>query len=386
MLRTALGMLVGDRAKFLGILSGLAFASLLMTLQGGIFLGVMSLVHGHVSDTPQAALWVSDPGLPELDTTETLNERELDNVRAVPGVRWAVPLNRRALLARLPGGEISIIVAMGIDDATLIGAPLPSAMLAGSPEDLRRPDAVIVDQRSAESKLRIPLAEGGSRALALGDALLVGGRQLTVAGFCRSTTSINLWPTVYMLRSRCSAIDAGSDGGFDFILAGLAAGADAATTCAAITAATGLAADTSADFSGKTYDFYLSETGIPINFGIAVLLGFIVGAAIAGQTFGQYVADNRRIFATLKAMGLRDRNLAGVLVLQAAAMAVVGFGLGAGTAALIGGALDGSDLAFRLRPALLATCFVAVLAISLGAALLSLRAVARVDPALVFRS
>jgi len=385
-IRTALTMIVGDRPRFIGMICGLGFASLLMTLQGGIYLGVMSLVYGHVSDTPQAQVWVCDPGMPEFDTTESIHERELDNVRAVSGVRWAVPLDRRALLARLPGGQLSTVVVIGVDDATLIGAPLPTAMLTGSSADLRRSDAVVIDQRSAESKLRVPCADGTSRPLRIGDHLLLSGRQVTVAGFCRSTPSINLWPTVYMLRSRSSALDPGNGDGCNFILVGLDTGADATAVCTAISTATGLGAYPREEFCQRTYDFYLRETGIPINFGIAVLLGFLVGAAIAGQTFSQFVTDNRRIFATLKAMGMYNRRLAAMLIVQALAMAGVGFGLGAGAATVIGSALDGTDLACRLQPALLLQSFIAVLAISLVAALLSLRSVMRVDPALVFRS
>ena len=39
----ALKMLMGDRAKYLGIIIGLTFASLLITQQGAIFVGLMAL-------------------------------------------------------------------------------------------------------------------------------------------------------------------------------------------------------------------------------------------------------------------------------------------------------------------------------------------------------
>jgi len=386
MIRTALTMLVGDRSKFLGIVVGLSFASLLMTQQGGIFLGVMSLVYGHATDTPQATVWVSDRGLLDFGISDPLNERELDNVRAVPGVRWAVPLLRRMVYARDPDDGISPLVALGVDDATLIGSPVAAALVAGSVHDLLRPDTVIIDDHGAATKLRVALPGGGSRPLAVGDRLAMNGQDLEVVGLCRSTLALTPYPTAYLLRSRLSALDPGANGSFNFIIAGLEPQADPAVVCPRIDAATGLKARTRQAFSRHIYDYYLYKTGVPANFAIAVLLGFIVGAAIAGQTFSQYVSDNRRIFASLKAMGMRNGGLMRILLVQAAFSALLGLGLGVGGAALFGVMLEGTDLSFRLEPALLAIAFVAVLVISLGAALFSLRSLLKLDPALVFRS
>ena len=386
MLCTALTMLVGDRAKFLGIVFGLAFAALLMTQQGAIFRGIMVLVYGHVTDLPQAQVWIGDPGMTEIDTTDMLNERELDNVRAVTGVRWAVPLLRQLVYARDPNNRISPIMALGIDDATLIGTPSAEAILDGSISDLLRPDTLIVDQHGASTKLRVQLPSGGSRPLAIGDHLIMNGRRIEVVGICRSTMSMMLYPTAYMMRSQLSVLTPGSDRAFNHILAGVEEGVDPRTVCTSIDSATGLIARTREEFCRHIYDFYLYETGIPANFAIAVLLGFIVGAAIAGQTFSQYVSDNRRIFASLKAMGMRNGGLTRFLLIQAAFSAVLGLGLGLGGAVAFGWLLAGSDLSFRMEPTLILIAFMAVLMISLAAALFSLRSLLKLDPALVFRS
>lgn len=386
MIRIALTMLVGDRAKFLGIVFGLAFAALLMTQQGAIFRGVMVLVYGPITDTPQADVWIGDPGITDLDTNDLLNERELDNVRAVSGVRWVAPLLRRQVYARDPNNTIAPLMVMGIDDATLVGQPSAQAMISGSVADLLRPDTVIVDAHGAATKLSVTLPDGGYRPLGIGDRLIMNGRSVEVVGLCRSTLSLMLFPTAYMLRSHLSEIDRSSDRAFNFILVGLSPGADPHTVCANVDAATGLKARTRQEFSDHIYDYFLYHTGIPANFAIAVLLGFVVGAAIAGQTFSQYVNDNRRIFASLKAMGMRNRGLMQILMIQALCSALLGLGLGVGAAAIFGRFLDGTDLSFRLEPMLLVIALVAVLVISFAAALVSLRSLLRIDPALVFRS
>lgn len=387
MIRTALIMLVGDRAKFLGIVFGLAFAAVLMTQQGGIFRGVMVLTYGLITDTPHADLWISDPGIPELDQSEMLVERDLDNVRAAPGVAWAVPFLRRYSIVRRPDQRFANTIINGVDDGTLVGAPLPEAMIEGRVEDLRRPDSVIVDAHGAATKLRVSLPGGGSRPLRMGDTIqLSTGGEITVVGLCRSSLSVMTVPSLYMRRSQLAALDPDSDRAFSFILAGLAAGADHRAVAQEISRRTGLKSRSRKEISDQVYDYYLYETGIPANFAVAVILGFVVGAAIAGQTFNQFVSDNRKVFAALKAMGMTNLRMAGILVIQALATAAIGYGLGLGVTVGLGALLEGTDLAFRLEYGLMAFSGISVLLLSLGAALLSLRAVLRLDPALVFRS
>ena len=73
-----------------------------------------------------------------------------------------------------------------------------------------------------------------------------------------------------------------------------------------ITRDTGLQARTRDEFKWMTISFYLKNTGIPFNFGITVLIGFIVGVAIAGQTFYLFTIENLKQFGSLKAMGVCD--------------------------------------------------------------------------------
>ena len=46
-----LKMLIGDRAKYIGIVIGLTFASLLITQQSAIFVGVMARAFSFLTDT-----------------------------------------------------------------------------------------------------------------------------------------------------------------------------------------------------------------------------------------------------------------------------------------------------------------------------------------------
>jgi putative ABC transport system permease protein len=130
----------------------------------------------------------------------------------------------------------------------------------------------------------------------------------------------------------------------------------------------------------------LKYTGIPINFGVAVILGFIIGAAIAGQTFYNFTLGNIRYFATFKAMGASTKILNRMILFQAFWAGAIGWGIGIGAASLFGFLSRGTELSFRMPwPLLLLTCL-SIGLISLFAAWLSMRKVRKLDPAIVFKS
>src|SRR4029077_15154940 len=83
----------------------------------------------------------------------------------------------------------------------------------------------------------------------------------------------------------------------------------------------------------KTIRYFLSSTGIPVNFGITIVLGFIVGVAIAGQTFYLFTVENLRQFGALKAMGVCNGRILGMISLQAIVVGLIGYGIGMGLTA-----------------------------------------------------
>ena len=70
----ALKMLFGDRAKYLGIIMGLTFASLLITQQGAIFVGLMTRTYVFITDTGLPDLWVMDPKVQFIDDIKPLQD------------------------------------------------------------------------------------------------------------------------------------------------------------------------------------------------------------------------------------------------------------------------------------------------------------------------
>lgn len=387
----AIQMLMGDKAKYFGILMGLTFASFLITQQASIFVGLMSRTFGFMTDTAGPDIWVMDPKVQFIDDIKPLQDTMLLRTRSVEGVAYAVPLYKGILRARLDDGTFQSCNVIGLDDASLVGGP--PEMLAGKLDDLRRSEGVIVDDVGAASKLaKIPIDARGNPIpgakkvpLKIGDTLELNDKRAVVVGICRVSRTFQSQPVIYTTYSRATRFAPSERKLLSFIVAKAADGVDPKVVCERIQKQTGLDAQTGPEFSKRTVMYFMKYTGIPINFGISVMLGFLVGTAIAGQTFYNFTLDNLRHFGALKAMGTSNMRLLGMILLQGLIVGVIGYGMGVGLASLMGSLAGKTELAFRLLWQTLVISGGAVTLICLFASLLSIQKVIRLEPAVVFK-
>jgi putative ABC transport system permease protein len=142
----ALRMLTGDRAKYVGLIFAIAFSTFLLENQSSIFAGIMKRTTNQILDVADADIWVMDKKTLYIDEVKALTDNDLYRVRGVPGVLWAVQLFKGQPRAKAPDGTYRVVIMMGLDDASLVGAPTRDKMLLGTVEDLRQPDAVIIDR------------------------------------------------------------------------------------------------------------------------------------------------------------------------------------------------------------------------------------------------
>ncbi|MBU6208287.1 MAG: ABC transporter permease [Planctomycetes bacterium] len=389
MLRIAIKMLFGDGARFYGILLGLAFASLLIAQQSSIFVGLMSRTSAFIRDTPQADIWVTDPDLLSVDDAKALRDTDLQRVRGVPGVAWAVPLFKGLLGVKLGDGRRTVCEVVGIDDATLIGGP--HTMLDGQVADLRQADAVIVDNRRLARELRMATGERGPdgkpiyRPMRVGDEMELNERRAVVVGICDNGESFQYAPQVYTTYSRALQFQPAVRRVMSMVLVKAEPGQDPAELARQIEARTGLSALPASPFEWKTIGFWMRETGIPINFGIAIALGFFVGVAIAGQMFYNFTLENLKYFGAMKAMGASSWLLLRMVALQGVVAGAIGLGLGLGLASAFGLSNNPDRLAFVMTWHIPVITAGAVLVIVVGASLISMIRVIRLDPKSVFQ-
>ncbi len=383
MRRYALKMLIGDKAKYIGIILGLSFSSFIMAQQAAIFVGLMTRTFGFITDTSQVNLWIMDNKVQYIDDIKPLREIELYRVKSIEGVDWAVPFYKGLIRARLGEGNFQTCILIGLDDATLIGGP--PKFIEGKIENLRIPDAIIVNDVGARDRLShdFPI---GRKPLQVGDHLELNDHRAVVVGICKVSRTFQSQPVIYTTFKRAIAFAPSERKNLSFILAKSKPGTDPKAVCKKITEVTGLKAYTSDQFKRKTVLYFMKYTGIPINFGVAVILGFIIGTAIAGQTFYNFTLDNLRYFATFKAMGADHTILTRMILIQAFWVGAIGWGIGIGAACIFGLLSMGTELSFRMPWLLFLLTALSVGLISAFAAWLSMKKVKKVDPAIVFKS
>jgi putative ABC transport system permease protein len=377
MLWIAWKMLVGNRVKYLGIVFGVVFAALLIAQQASIFCGLMSLTINQIRDVEGPGIWVMDKGVQYVDDIKPLADTELFRVKGVPGVEWAVRFYKGIARARLEEGTYEQMILLGLDDATLVGAP--RQLFMGSIADLRKPDAVIIDDAGYR---RIWPDE----PFRIGRTFEMNDRRAVVVGLAKAGRTFTSFPIVYTRYSQAVLFAPPERRVLSFVLAEAAPGVTPEEVCRRIEERTGLQAVTRTQFLWKTIIYYMRKTGIPINFGITVLLGFFVGTAIAGQTFYLFTVENIRQYGALKAMGASNWTILTMVLAQGLQVGLVGYGLGVGLAAVFGWWVRGaSRLAFFMPWEVLAITGAAVFVIVLVASLVSIRKVLVVEPAIVFR-
>jgi putative ABC transport system permease protein len=253
-------------------------------------------------------------------------------------------------------------------------------LIAGDLADLRRPYAVIVDKAGYEY-----LWPG--QPIRLWREFEINDRRAQLVGVCKASAPFVTLPVMYTRFNEALPYVPTKRNLMNYVLAEAGPGESGTEVAERITCETGLLAVTQQRFFWNTIDYMLGSTGIPVNFGITIALGFIVGVAVAGQTFYLFTLENLKHFGSLKAMGVNNCRLIGMILLQALCVGGIGFGLGVGFTALFFERTNQiTHLAGLYMPwQAIAGVGFAVLAIVSLASLVSARRVLFLEPAIVFR-
>ncbi|MBX7495167.1 ABC transporter permease [Qipengyuania sp. 6B39] len=377
MIWIAIRMLTGDAQKFYGLVFGIAFSTLLITQQLTIFVNLIERGASGVYNVSNADVWVMDPVSRTTDVAYAMPSTALDKVRSVEGVEWAVPHIRAQAAVRTSTGDLEGVAVIGVDDATLIG--LPKRMLEGAPDVLDQPDSVIIDD--VGTTRMFPDESPIGKRLELND------QRAVIRGVADAIPSFTSTVVLYTKYSQALRYVPGTRNRLSFVLVGAEHGVSADELAKRITDQTGLRARTRDEFAQDGVDFIIQNTGIPFNFGITVMLGFIVGIAIVGLTFSLFIRDNIKQFGALKAIGVTNAKIRRMVASQAALVGLVGYGLGiVGTVLFIWGfAGNPTFKGFYVPWQIPLVSLVAVFLILALTGWLALRNVLKTEPASVFR-
>lgn len=378
MIKIAIKMLVGDRAKFIMLVSALSFSALLITQQSSVFCGLMMWTTATIRNT-NVPVWVVDKNVEQSNDVKPLRDTDVTRVRSIPGVQWAVPLYQSVQQARLADGTFKSILLIGVDPSSLIGAP--SIMLEGKPEDLWQAHAVIVDKLGID---RMSMQAG--KKLKVGDSFEINDHEAKIVGISNMSPSFTGQPFVYTTFDKAMEIVPPVRKNVGFILVQNQADISPEELVKRIEAQTDLRAFTNDQFFWSTIRWYFKNTGIPISFGTMIVLGFIVGISVSGQTFYMFILENMRYLGALKAMGASNTTLCKMLLAQAFMTGFIGFGIGLGLSSIFGFvAIKMTQPPFYLPYQVILVTFFGIVSICFFASFIGIYRISKLEAAEVFR-
>ncbi|MFZ0211744.1 MAG: ABC transporter permease [Candidatus Acidiferrales bacterium] len=373
-LKLAYRLLVNDRAKFTALLVGITFAVFLMMFVTSMFAGILN----HSSSTViniGASMWVMDPAVQTAANSIGMPDYVLDAVRSMQGVKYAVPLYSGGALVKLPDGTYQSVTVLGLDDNSLFGRP---GLIQGKIEDIYAENGFIVVDDSEYPKLENPR---------LGSQFELNDHRGVIVGIAKaSTAGLFGIPTLYTTYERAIQYIPNPRYTISFVLVEPKSSSDIPKIKQQVESL-GYLALTKDEFMRRTSDFYTFQTGVGTNILIMTVISFIVGLSISGQTFYTFILENLERFGALKAIGTRSGQLVGMILFQAAFVALTGYGLGVGLCVLLVSLakLRLPSYAAMITYTNLALAFAMVLVITAVSSYMGVRRVLRIEPFDIFR-
>jgi putative ABC transport system permease protein len=114
--------LLSDRSKAFAGTLGVAFSLILMSLQGGLYLGLMKKASVLIDDC-DADLWVGKRFVDNVDLARGIPESWQQRLRGIPGVADVRPYLVGKGTATLADGRMEDVWIIGVDAETATGGP-----------------------------------------------------------------------------------------------------------------------------------------------------------------------------------------------------------------------------------------------------------------------
>ncbi len=221
--------------------------------------------------------------------------------------------------------------------------------------------------------------------LALGDTLTLLGRDFTVVGLTRGTSS---WMSPYIFITLDAAEQAlGLSGIVSYHFLRLPPGTDVQETARRVEAALpGISVMTPDEIANADRRVLANIMDTPIN--VMLAIGVVIGVAVMGLTAYTAVADRMREYGVLKAVGAGNAWLSWLVTVETLYRAALGYLLGVGLTYLAAAVIMARWPQFNVlvEPRTVLHAGLLALGMSLLAALLPIRRLAQVDPVQVFKA
>ena len=364
-----------DKVRFAVTLTGIVFALVLIIVQFGLFLGFTTTTSNNI-DHSKADIWVVFHGVGYFDTGKSFSERKYYQVLATPGVGQAEKYMQAFAFWKRPDGRVENIQIIGFHPGSGLGEPWN--LVKGSVWDVMEEDGVLVDE-VYKKKLGVEK---------VGDRVEIGDHRARVAGFTQGIRSFTTSPFVYakFKNSLDYTRRDSNEASTAYVLVKAATGVDPRLLRDRLRQRlTDVDVYTTAEFSAKTRFYWMFTTGAGMAVLTAALMGLIVGVAVVAQTIYAATMDHIREYGTLKAMGAKNSYLYRVLIEQAVLSGVLGYAVALIVAHFIVKASEKGGAVILMPWSMTLGMLVLAVVMCIGAAMVSIHKVTKIDPAMVFR-
>jgi putative ABC transport system permease protein len=176
--------LVHDKIRLGVTLTGIVFAVVLIVVQLGLFLGFTTATSGLI-DHSGADLWITAARVPYIEQGVPFSERKLSTVLGTPGVATATKYIARFTQWQRPDGRQESVQVVGFDPDHPLGGPWN--VVEGDPADLAAADNIFIDE-IYKAKLGVTHR---------GQIVEMRGHRARVVGFTRGIRSFTTSPYVF---------------------------------------------------------------------------------------------------------------------------------------------------------------------------------------------
>ncbi len=376
MLWLAWKTLLFEKVRFFITIVGIAFSTILVLTQIGIYLGMMGNATSIIRNS-DADIWITSKNIQNFDFANPMPEDRINKIRAIPDILWADRLILTWGFLKTEGGGQEQVQIIGFNPDTGVGAPW--AMIYGRPSDVKGGRYMVID-KSSEHRLG---------ALIPNSVWELNKKRFKLVGISGGIVSFTTSPIIFMSYEQAQNFTEGflEPNDTSFILGKLK---DKKNINKVINELKKTMKDndifTKNGFMLKTIKYWTIQTGIGMGFFLTAILGLIIGGAIVGQTIYSNTMQHLREFGTLKALGAKNEDVYQVILWQAAMNATAGYLIGSILIILLKEGIEKSGVPMYMNFMIILVLFIVILLICLLSAYFSIMKIKNIDPVMVFRS
>ncbi|HEU5187443.1 MAG TPA: FtsX-like permease family protein [Candidatus Saccharimonadales bacterium] len=367
MFKIALRNLFQEKTRLAISVGGVAFSVTLIMVLAGLYQGWSNKIGEYIRTVP-ADIWVMQSGTEELFHTPSVLPLTVgDKLEEVEGVTDAKPFNARRVALSVHNHDVNLYI-IAYDSGNDIGKP--ARVIEG--KDAPGPGEIIIDKSQ-------------SKKVAIGDSIKVVNQELKVVGYSEGGDLVTS-SFAFAQKAELNKIQ-DLPNATNFFAVQLEPGVDAEKTITTIKSeVSGVDAMTKQEFVDNNVKI-ISDTFLPVIL-VLLIIGVAVGIAVIGLTIFTSTIEKSKEYGVLKAIGMKNRQLYGVVIYQALIAGVVGYVIGTGLAYLLGATVGQAVPQFvsQIREIDLVWVFALTLVMSMLAAYIPIRRLAHIDPAEVFRA